>query len=133
VVLGRGFALGFRPYGNIHGVAAAVLLVIAFSVSLSWVWTTLALVLRSPGAVLGVTQAVLYPLSFFSNIFISPATMPGWLRAFVNLNPVTHLVTAVRELMSGTMPGGQVAWILVACTALTAVFAPLSVRLLRTK
>jgi ABC-2 type transport system permease protein len=131
VVVGLGLALGSRPHGNIPGVAAAVLLVLAFSVSLSWVWTTLALLMKSPGAVLGLTQAVLYPLSFFSNIFTNPATLPGWLHTFVNLNPVTNLVTATRELMAGTTPGRQIGWILIACAVLTAVFAPLSVRLLR--
>ena len=133
VVVGLGLALGFRPHGNIVGVAAAVLLVVAFSVSLSWIWTALALAMRSPGAVLGVTQAVLYPLAFFSNIFIAPATLPGWLRAFVDVNPITHLVTAARGLMVGTVPGREIGWILVACAVLTAVFAPLSVRLLRNK
>ena len=73
------------------------------------------------------------PLSFFSNIFITPATLPGWLRAFVGVNPVTHLVTATRELMSGTTPGRQIGWVLIACAILTAVFAPLSVRLLRNR
>jgi ABC-2 type transport system permease protein len=129
VVVGLGLALGFRPHGNVPGVVTAVLLVLAFSVTLSWVWTALAMVMKSPGAVLGVTQAVLYPLSFFSNIFVTPATLPGWLRAVVNVNPVTHLVTAVRDLMSGTAPGGQIAWILLACAVLTAMFAPLSLRL----
>jgi ABC-2 type transport system permease protein len=133
VVVALGLALGFRPHGNILGVAAAVLLVLAFCVSLSWVWTALAMVMKSPGAVLSVTQAVLYPLSFFSNIFIAPATLPGWLRAVVDVNPVTHLVTAVRDLMSGTVPGGQIAWILTACAVLTAVFAPLSLRLFRSR
>jgi ABC-2 type transport system permease protein len=131
VVVGLGLALGFRPGGHIPGVAWAVVLVVAFSVSLSWAWTTLALLLKSPGAVLGVTQAVLYPLSFFSNIFINPATLPGWLRTFVDVNPVTHLVTAARELMAGAMPGRQIGWVLIACAVLTAVFAPLSARLLR--
>jgi ABC-2 type transport system permease protein len=133
VVVGLGLALGFRPHGSALGVAAAVLLVVAFSVSLSWVWTTLALLMKSPGAVLAVTQALLYPLSLFSNIFVDPDTLPGWLKAFVDLNPVTHLATAARELMAGTVPGRQLAGILIACTALTAVFAPLSVRLLRTR
>jgi ABC-2 type transport system permease protein len=133
VAVGLGLALGFRPHGNVLGVAAAVLLVVAFSVSLSWVWTALAMVMKAPGAVLSLTQAVLYPLSFFSNIFITPATLPGWLRAFVGVNPVTHLVTATRELMSGTTPGRQIGWVLIACAILTAVFAPLSVRLLRNR
>ena len=133
VVVGLGLTLGFRPHGNALGVAAAVLLVVAFSVSLSWMWTTLALLMKSPGAVLGVTQALLYPLSLFSNIFVDPATLPGWLQAFVNVNPVTHLVTAARELMAGDPPSLQLVWILTACTLLTAIFAPLSVRLLRTR
>jgi ABC-2 type transport system permease protein len=132
-VVGLGLALGFRPHGNVLGVVAAVLLVLAFCAGLSWAWTTLALLLKSPGAVLGVTQAVLYPLSFFSNIFIAPATLPRGVRAFVNVNPVTHLVTAVRQLMSGTIPTGQIVWILVACAILTAVFAPLSLRLLKNR
>jgi ABC-2 type transport system permease protein len=132
VVVGLGLALGLRPHGNVLGVLAAVLLALVFSVSLSWIWTALAMVMKSPGAVLGVTQSVLYPLSFFSNIFVTPATLPGWLRTVVNVNPVTHLVTAVRDLMSGTAPGGHIAWILLACAVLTAVFAPLSLRLFRT-
>lgn len=129
MVIGLGLALGLRPHGNALGVLAAVLLVLVFCVSLSWLWTTLALLIKTPGAVLGLTQAVLYPLSFFSNIFIAPATLPRWLRAFVDLNPVTHLVTAVRGLMSGTTPDTDIAWILVASALLTAVFAPLSLRL----
>lgn len=133
VAVGLGLALGFRPHGNVLGVAAAVLLVVAFSISLSWIWTALAMVMKAPGAVLSLTQAVLYPLSFFSNIFITPATLPGWLRALVDVNPVTHLVTATRELMSGTTPGRQIGWVLIACAILTAVFAPLSVRLLRNR
>jgi ABC-2 type transport system permease protein len=130
VVVGLGLALGFRPHGGVLGVVAAVLLVLVFCAGLSWVWTTLALLMNSPGAVLGVTQAVLYPLSFFSNIFIAPATLPGWLRAFVDVNPVTHLVNAVRGLMEGAAPGGQILWTLTACAVLTAIFAPLSLRLL---
>jgi len=133
VVIGLGLLLGFRPHGNVPGTVAGVLLVVLFSVSLSWAWTALALAMKSPGAVLSVTQALLYPLSLFSNIFVDPVTLPGWLRAFVAVNPVAHLVTAARGLMAGETPGGQVAWVVVACAVLTAVFAPLSVRLLRTR
>ena len=73
-----------------------------------------------------MTQSVLYPLAFFSNILVVPSTLPGWLRAFVDVNPVTHLVTAVRGLMSGTATTGQVVWVLLASVAITAVFAPLT-------
>ena len=63
------------------------------------------------------------------NVFVSPATLPGWLRAFVAVNPVSHLVTAERALMAGTWAPGQVGWVLLASAALTAVFGPLTMRL----
>lgn len=123
-----GLALGFRPAGGPVGVLAGVLLALVFSFSLAWLWTLLGLVMRTSNAVLGVTQAVLYPLAFFSNIFAVPASLPSWLRAFVDVNPVTHLVTAVRGLMAGTATVGQVGWVLLASAALTVVFAPLAMR-----
>ena len=131
VVIALGLVLGFRPAGGVPGVLAAVLLVLLFAVSLSWLWTLLALVTRTPGAVLAVTQAVLYPLSFFSNIFTTPTTLPGWLQAFVDVNPVSRLVTVVRALMAGTAPGASLGWLLLACALLTAVFAPLALRRFR--
>ena len=60
------------------------------------------------------------PLSFASNVFVQPRTMPGWLQAFVNVNPVTHLATAARDLMNNTGgAGGPVAWSLIATAAIT--------------
>lgn len=133
VVIALGEALGFRPHGGLPGILGAVLLALAFSFSLAWAWIALALVMKASGAVLGITQAVLYPLAFFSNIFIAPATLPGWLQAFVHVNPVTHLVTAVRGLMAGAPATGQIGYVLAACAILTAVFAPLCLRLYRTR
>jgi ABC-2 type transport system permease protein len=59
--------------------------------------------------------------------------MPGWLRAFVTVNPVSHLVTAERGLMNGTAAVSQVGWVLLACAALIAVFGSLTMRLYRTR
>ena len=64
---------------------------------------------------------------------MSPATLPGWLRAFVNVNPVSHLVTAERTLMAGTATAGQVGWVLLASAALVAVFGPLTMYLYRAR
>jgi ABC-2 type transport system permease protein len=133
VVIGLGEALGFRPEGGAAGVLAAVGLALAFSFSLAWAWTALALLMKAPRAVLGITQAVAYPLAFFSNIFVVPATLPGWLQALVDVNPVTHLVTATRGLMAGTATAGHIGYVLAACLILTAVFASLSMRLYRGK
>jgi ABC-2 type transport system permease protein len=74
---------------------------------------------------------VQFPLTFASNAFVEPDTMPGWLRAFVDANPVSHLVTAERQLMAGTAGPGDVAGVLVAAALIIAVFGPLTMRLYR--
>ena len=104
-------------------------LVLVFAFALSWVWTTLGLVLRAPSAVNNLSLLVLFPLTLASNIFVDPLTMPGWLQAFIDVNPVSHLVTASRALMAGTATLGQVGWVPAASAALTAVFAPLTTHL----
>lgn len=131
LVLGLGLAMGYRPAGGAGGVAAGVALILIFAFSLSWIWTTLGLLLRSAQTVSVLSFAVQLPLTFASNVFVNPATMPGWLRAWVHVNPVSHLVTAERALMGGAAAGGQVGWVLLASAALTAVFAPLTMRIYR--
>ena len=56
---------------------------------------------RTPGAVQGIMFLIVLPLTFGSNMFVAAETMPGWLQAFVNVNPITHLVGTVRGLMVG--------------------------------
>jgi ABC-2 type transport system permease protein len=131
LVIALGLTLGFRSDGGVPGVGATVGLVLVFAVALSWVWTTLGLVLRAPSAVNNLSLLVLFPLTLASNIFVDPLTMPGWLQAFIDVNPISHLVTASRALMAGTATLGQVGWVLAASAALTAVFAPLTTHLYR--
>jgi ABC-2 type transport system permease protein len=76
---------------------------------------------------------ILFPVTFMSNIFVDPATMPGWLRGVSDVNPVSHLVTATRTLMAGTATAPQVLWTLTASGALIAVFAPLTALLYHRK
>jgi ABC-2 type transport system permease protein len=131
IVVALGLVLGYRPDGGVLGVVAAVALVLSFAFGLSWVWTTLGLVLRAPSAVNSLSLLVLFPLTLASNIFVEPTTMPGWLQAFIDVNPISHLVTAARGLMGGTATPGQVGWVLAVAAALTAVFAPLTTHLYR--
>jgi ABC-2 type transport system permease protein len=133
LVIALGLALGYRPEGGIVGVGAAVALLLAFAVGLSWVWTTLGLVLRAPSAVNNMSLLVLFPLTLASNIFVDPETMPGWLQGFIDVNPITHVVIAVRGLTAGTATAGQVGWVLAAAAALTVIFAPLTMHLYRDK
>jgi ABC-2 type transport system permease protein len=128
IVIVLGLVLGFRPAGGVLGVLFSVVLLLVFSFSLSWVWTLLGLVMKTPESVMGVSSMVIFPLTFVSNIFVDPVTMPGWLEGLVALNPITHLVTAVRGLMAGTVTTGQVGWVLLSAALFTAVFAPLTMR-----
>ena len=133
IVIALGLAIGFRPEGGVTGVVLAVLLLLAFSFSVAWIWTALALVLRTPSAVSNVSLLFVFPLTFASNVFVEPETMPGWLQAVVDLNPISHLVTAERGLMHGTASAGEVGWVLLASAALVAVFAPLTMYLYRSR
>lgn len=128
VTLGLGLILGYRPQGGAVGVVLAVALLLVFAFSLSWIFTILGLVMRSPNAVMGVSMLILMPLTFASNIFAAPETMPSVLRAWVDINPVSHLVTAVRGLMAGTATFADVAWVLVASAVLTAILGPITMR-----
>jgi ABC-2 type transport system permease protein len=111
--------------------AAALALVVTFSFALSWVFTTLGLVLRTPSAVLNAGFMGIFPLTFMSNVFVDPTTLPGWLEAFVEVNPISILTTASRGLMHGNSDGGDIVLVLAVAVGLTAVFAPLTSRLYR--
>jgi ABC-2 type transport system permease protein len=133
LVIALGLVMGFRPAGGVAGVGFALALVLAFAFGLSWVWATLGLVLRTPASVTTVSFLVQFPLTFASNVFVDPRTMPGWLETFVNANPVSQLVDAVRGLMGGTATAGQVGGVLVASVVLVAAFGPLTMHLYRAK
>jgi ABC-2 type transport system permease protein len=131
VIVVLGVALGFRPDGGVGGVLAAMALVIAFAFGLSWVFTTLGLLLRSPNAIMNADFMGIFPLTFLSNVFIKPETLPAGLEAFVDVNPISILATASRGLMNGNADGTDILIVLVTAAALTAVFAPLTTRMYR--
>ena len=133
IVIMLGLVLGFRPEGGAVGVVLAVVLLLVLSFCLSWLWTMLSLILRTPNSVAGVSMMLMFPLTFVSNIFVDPKTMPGWLQAVVEVNPITHLATAVRGLMNGSVPAGEIGWVLVSSVLLVAVFGPITMVLYRNK
>jgi ABC-2 type transport system permease protein len=128
VITGVGLALGYRPDGGLLGVLAGIGLLVVFSFAFSWIWTLLGLLLRTEKSVMGVSMLVLFPMTFLSNVFVQPTTMPGWLQAFVDANPITHLVAAVRAMMNGDWDSGETVWVLVASVVITAVFGALTMR-----
>lgn len=131
LVLALGFVMGYHAGGGPLGIVAAVALVLVFAFALSWVWTTLGLLARTPNAVMSVGFVILFPLTFMSNVFVEPDTMPSWLHAVADANPMSHLATAERTLMQGTATAGQVLWVLAASAVFTAAFAPLTAWLYR--
>ncbi|WP_073947031.1 ABC transporter permease [Streptomyces kebangsaanensis] len=128
VLLAVAAALGWRAHGSAGGFLGAVGLLLLFRFAMLWIGIHLALVAGKPETVQAV-QILVWPVGFLSNAFAASESMPGWLGAVVQWNPMSHTATAVRDLFGG--PGGEpghvwaaVAWPL----ALLAVFFPLAVR-----
>lgn len=133
VTLALGFTIGFRADGGVLGVLAGVALLLVFACAITWVFTALGLAVRSSNAVMAVSWVVIAPLTFASNTYADPKTMPGWLETVVEANPVSHLVTAVRGFMAGDVAWAEVGWTLVVSALVTAVAAPVTMHLYRTR
>ena len=133
IMVGLGVVLGFRFGTDPLSVVAGFALVMVFAFALCWVFTALAMVVREPRSVQGIGALIMLPLTFGSNVFVPAETMPSWLQVIVGANPITHLVTAVRGLMHGTVTAGAIGWVLLASGTLVAAFAPLTMYLYRNK
>ncbi|MGW0759915.1 ABC transporter permease [Streptomyces sp. NPDC002814] len=128
VMIGVGYALGWRANGSVGGFLGAVGLLLLFRFAMLWIGIHLAMVAGKPEMVQAV-QILIWPVGFLSNAFATPDSMPDWLGTVVEWNPMSQTATAVRDLFGG--PGGEpghvwaaVVWPLV----LLAVFFPLAVR-----
>jgi ABC-2 type transport system permease protein len=128
VIVVLGAILGFRPGAGVPGVLAAMALTVVFAFGLSWVFTTLGLLLRSPSAVMNAGFMGIFPLTFLSNVFVDPGTMPGWLQAFVKANPITHLVASVRAVTAGSSDARNLMWVLLWSAGFLVVFGTLTMR-----
>jgi ABC-2 type transport system permease protein len=131
VIIVLGVVLGYRPGAGVPGVLAALALVVVFAFGLSWVFTTLGLLLRSPNAVMNAGFMGIFPLTFLSNVFVDPDTLPNGLEDFVNANPISILATASRGLMEGNAEMGDILIVLGTAAAIAAVFMPITTRLYR--
>ena len=133
VIIVLGVILGYRPDAGVAGAVAALGLVVLFSFGLSWVFTTLGLLLRSPSAVMNAGFMGIFPLTFLSNVFVDPSTLPAPLEAFVNVNPISILSTASRSLMDGEPDVAAILVSLAVAALLAAVFLPITTRLYRSR
>lgn len=110
-------------------VALAGALVVVVAWSISWIFAMLGMIARTAASVQGISFLVLFPLTFLSNGYVDPQSMPDWLRWFANVNPLSHLITAVRDLVNHASIGGDFWLSLLGAAVVVAVFAPLTVRL----
>jgi ABC-2 type transport system permease protein len=131
IILSIGLILGYRPEAGVGGVLAAFAMLVSIGFGMGWVFIVLGLLIRTPMTVMTIGFSALFPLVFASNIMVSPETMPGWLRAFVVVNPVSLMTTAMRGLMSGTATLEQIALALIAPVTLTLALAPVTLWLYR--
>ena len=133
VIIVLGVILGFRPEAGVPGVVAALALVVVFSFGLSWVFSVLGLLMRSPNAVMNAGFMAIFPLTFLSNVFVDPSTLPAPLEAFVNVNPISILSTASRSIMDGEPDVAAILVSLAVAALLAAVFLPITTRLYRSR
>ena len=126
LLLGVGMLLGFRVETSPLAVLGMTALVLAFALAFSWVSVLVGVLAKDPEHVQLFGFTALFPVTFVSNVFVREETMPDWLRAVVEVNPVSILADASRGLLVGGPVAGPVTWSLVFAVAFTAVFAPLS-------
>lgn len=133
VTLAFGTLIGFRFHTPWYEALLAVVLIIVFAVSLCWVSVFIGMLARSSGAVQGLSFLIVFPLTFGSSTFVPAKTLPEWLQGWVQINPVTHVIEAMRGLLSGhaamapgSTLGGELLWVLVSCVVLVGVFFPLA-------
>ena len=122
-----GVIIGYRPGGGAPGVLGAIVLAIFTGWSIAWIFTFIGTLARNARSVQGISMLILFPLTFLSNAFVPVSTLPRALADFVKVNPVSHLVSASRDLANLGVISGEVGWTVLAGLVVIAIFAPLSV------
>ncbi|MDR3472959.1 MAG: ABC transporter permease [Devosia sp.] len=128
VALLVGILMGYRPGGGVPGVAMAILLAVITGWSLAWIFMLVGTLARTAGAVQGMSMMIMFPLTFLSNAFVPVNTLPGWLRTVTTINPVSYVVSAMRDLMNEGAITANVWCALLGCVTVAAIFIPLAVR-----
>jgi len=128
MLIGLGYALGFRVGTNPLAVLAAAGLVLVSTLAVSWALVLVAMLAANPEKVQIFGFVVLFPITFTSDAFVRTASMPGWLQAWAKANPVTLISDAMRGLLVSGPAARPAVESLLYVAAFTAVFAPLAVR-----
>ncbi|MFE9701921.1 ABC transporter permease [Streptomyces sp. NPDC005930] len=132
VMLGAGaLVFGFRPDGGLLGSLGAMLVAVTLGWSLGWVFMALSAWVRRPEALQPIGGMLNMVLLFASNAFVPADGLPGWLKAFAEVNPMSYAITAARDLALGEPDAATVLATLGTCAAIVAVAAPWAVRTFR--
>jgi ABC transporter DrrB family efflux protein len=104
LIVGIGVLVGFRFHNGWRACLAGVAIGVLFGYAISWLFTLLGLLVRAPETAAVASSVIAFPLVFAASTFTSPASMPHWLRAFAERQPVSYTADAIRALMEGTGP-----------------------------
>lgn len=122
-----GLLVGFQPQGSVLSWLAAIGLLLLTSFTFSWISAIIGLAVRSVEAAQSAGFIWLFPLTFASSAFVPTQSMPGWLRAFAEHQPVSLIVNAVRGLLLNQPDASTIWQTLVWCIGILVVFIPLAV------
>jgi len=123
-----GYLMGYRPVAGLQGVLLVSVLVICFAWCVSWIFALAGVIGRSAASVQGISMMILFPLTFLSNAFVPVDTLPKGLKWFAQFNPVSHLVTAIRDLLNQNLIGTDFWLTIIGGLVILAIFIPLTVR-----
>jgi len=126
VTLIVGALMGYRPGGGVLGVAAGMALAVITGWCIAWVFLWIGTIAKTAGAVQGMSMMIMFPVAFLSNAFVPVNTLPGWLQTVTRVNPISHVVSALRDLMNNGALTAQVGWALLGCATVAAIFIPLA-------
>lgn len=122
-----GLLVGFRPQGNVVSWFGAAALLLLTSFAFSWISAAIGLLVRSVEAAQSAGFIWLFPLTFASSAFVPTKSMPDWLRAFAEHQPVSLIVNAVRGLLLNQIDTTTIGQALLWCVGILVIFIPLAV------
>lgn len=125
------FVFSYSPTGGVTGGVAAVVIALTVGWTLSWVYIALACVVRNPQLLQTIMMMVQLPLLFASNAFVPTEGMPAWLRVIAEVNPISHAITAIRNVSSGQFVGSELLFLAGLCSVVVLVAAPIASRAFR--
>jgi len=122
-----GYLLGFRWASSGAAILCAILVIYA-AWCVSWIFALLGVIAPTTQVVSGISNAILFPLAFLSGAFVPTSTLPGWLQDFVNVNPMTYIVSAARQLLNHGTIGNDFWLSIFGSAAIVVIFVPLTLR-----